>query len=250
MNVHVQGKSFFVTFSYIQLSIDIMLKFLGIIFISLFIGACGPCSDSFKSIFAPQQCSNPSLKFLAVRNIIPPLCVGVLHSRKVSVACAASSGTVGACQSPATGSAYYFIFVPNNRSGTFLDSAAGVINNCEELWVAISSATPPSDIIGAYFSDPTIDTLTCTDGGGCAGTSTNCISGWNSITTSPSGVAISLPNATSLLACGFIDVTSLGIPAPGPPPVVGSNVPSIANSTQFVSITVTGNLNFNLWQDY
>ncbi len=226
----------------------------GFIFSLLLIAGCTPCSNTFNAIFSPERCLAPVTSFTTSRIVpVPVSCSGVPLSRKIVISCAAASGTANACTSPSSGSAYYFILMPNDGSGIFTDSVAGVINNCVELWAALTSATPPADIFGAYFSNPATDVLTCSDAGGCSGTSASCISGWSTSTLSPSGTAITLPNGKSLLVCGFIDVPQAGLPLPpGPPPAVGTKLPSVSLATQFKTLIVPvgGDLNFNSWLDY
>ena len=230
------------------------MKIYRSLFLNLLIFAgCTPCANTFNAIFAPERCLNPTLTFTSTRIIpVPATCVGVPLSRKLKINCPASSGTAAACTLPSDGSSYYFIFLPNNGAGVFIDSVAGVINNCGELWIALASATPPADIVGGYFSNPVTDLLTCSDGTGCAGTSTSCISSWNTTTLSPTGTAITLPSGKPLLICGFIDVPQGGVAPPGPPPAVGSKLPSVSIATQFkiLSVPPAGDLNFNSWFDY
>ncbi len=225
------------------------MRYFLILVLSLLINAgCTPCSDVLSSFFTPEHCADLQLKFSSARMASRAACTGVPKSRKVSIACPPSGAA--ACAAAASSSAYYFIFAPNNGGGVFIDTTAGTIQNCNELWTALSSLTPPSDLIGAYFSDPTVDLLNCTDLGGCTGTSSSCISGWDPVSISPTGIAVGISNSTKMLACGFIDVPpTVGVPA-GPPPNPGSNLPSIALPNQFNTQTVTGTVNFTSWQNY
>lgn len=218
----------------------------------LFLGACVPCDNIVKSVFSPQQCRSLDLAFQkGPHSIVAASCGSVTNSRKISFNCPSSAGSFGFCNAAAQGSMYYFILVPNNNAGTFVDSTAGQINSCAELWSAITSATPPTDIVGAYFtsSDPT-DTLNC-NASGCNFASVNCVASWDAGLQAPTSNPISIVTSTKLLVCGFIDVqTNPNVAPAGPPPIPGSGVISTSVSTSFFPLTVNGTLNFNSWIDY
>ncbi len=220
--------------------------------ILLSLGACTPCDNVVKSMFSPQQCRSLDLTFQKGPSaIVAASCDGVVNARKISLNCSNGSGSNGFCNAAAQGSSYYFIFVPDNNSGTFYDSTAGQINSCTDLWSAITGDTPPSDIAGAYFSssDPT-DTLNC-DASGCHLASTNCVAVWDAGLQAPTATPISLSTSTNLLVCGFIDVqTNPDVAPAGPPPIPGSGVVATSASSSFFPLTVNGTLNFNSWTDY
>lgn len=224
-----------------------------ILFIIIANIGCTQCNNIFKSIFSPSECQTLDFSFTKTRltPAPPAACSAVTKSRKLAINCSPTSGSLGLCTSGSTGSNFYFIFLPNNNNGTFIDSTAGLINNCSDLWNALGSTTPPSDIFGGYFSSLSNgDMLSCTDSGGCVATSGSCISGWDASTLQPNGTTLSIPISTQLLVCGFIDPPINAAPPGGAPPLVGSGVPSISTANSFYNMSVSGTLNFNAWMDY
>ena len=184
------------------------------------------------------------LSFSKVRNNPSAACAGVPNSRQIQVNCGPGSGTNGYCKVISDSAPIYFVLVPNNSSGAFLDTNAGLLSNCTDLWNSIAGVTlPPSDVVGAFISgSASIESVSCTDVGGCIATPTSCVSAWDPTTYTPKTTAASIPNG-SYLACGFIDT-----PALGSPPQAG--LAAISGSTSFAPVMVSGTITLNSWVDY
>jgi len=135
----------------------------------------------------------------------------------------------------------------------------GPILNCNQLWTALSGldGSRPTDILSFYQGNPASgDRVTCSDAGGCAVTSANCFSSWDSVAQAPAGKTASIANGT-YLACIFIDSPYAdATPAAGAPPAPGLPAGLIAASpsTSFSVITLTNPtttpLAFTSWVDY
>ncbi len=213
----------------------------GLILLLASLTGCGGDCTILENLVGDPGCRR--LALVGNRTFVGTLaaCAGTASSRKLSVNCPPSAGTQSHCDSSLNGFPVFSLLVLNNSNGSFKDSNGSVYNDCQSLISAFDNGSL-QNVTGFFDSAPSVsgDNLSCTDAGGCTMTSQECYAGWDSVNSVQSGTA-SIPLGTKVLACTYIDTSSLG----GPPPIaVGA---WSASPSQF---TVSGGLSFTSgWVD-
>lgn len=168
-------------------------------------------------------------------------CAGTASSRRLTVSCPPTAGTGSQCNSALTGFPVFSLLVPNNANGSFRDDDGTLYSTCQDLLTAYNAGSLQT-VTGVYASDSSTsgDTLSCTNAGGCTMTSAQCYAGWDKANSVTYGTA-SIPLGAKVLACTYIDTSSLGGPAP-----IAVRLWSALPYT----ITISGDLGFSTeWTD-
>ncbi len=210
------------------------------------ITACSDHCSVFSSLFGEPQCRKLNLSSQLIPHFTTADCSQAAHSRQISVSCPTSAGSYGQCTSLSDGFNVYAVVVPNNFGGAFVDTDGTAYFNCGKLFQNIGNGKV-QNVLGVFISNSLVsgDRLGCDNISGCVlNPSTDCFSGWNSVSREPEGTA-SLPAATNVLVCAYIDNSSLVNP---PPPASNSNFTSAMTAITLTN-TPTGGIDLNSWTD-